>query len=132
MTGREPAYTTILNGVTAIGVGTAVKCFEQGNVVFDLMTTGSANATIKIQGSISPHAPNFAEAASPTNSWFYVQAAYLDSGVTITGSTGIVLTGTDVAVGVNVNMELLSYVNLNVTAHSAGTIHARARLANNS
>lgn len=89
-----------------------------------ITTTGSANMTIKCQGSCDDARPDFSSAASSTNKWSYIQIVNADDGAAVNGSTGIVLSGTDVMRTYWINTDNISWFTLNITARSAGTIFA--------
>jgi hypothetical protein len=141
---QEPIY--VLNAVTATGVGTTLDVRAFKTIVLEFHTTGSANFTAKIQGSsgIMPGAnfetqapagtaavsattmllrpPVWANAASPTNPWTYIQSISLADGTTFNGAAGIAATGTDINLSVEVNTNGISYLTVDVTAYSAGAI----------
>jgi hypothetical protein len=90
------------------------------NIILELNTTDSAAVTIKVKGSSSKEAPNFSNAASPTNIWSYVQIKNINNGDSINGSTGIALTGTDINGQYEINTNGLSWVTLELSDFSAG------------
>lgn len=101
------------------------------DVVIAFFTASSANLTVKIQGAIGETAPDFSAAASATNQWAYLQCVDLNTGLPITGSTGLVWAGTDAGYLVEVNVNAIDWMCLTVTARSAGSLTATATSATN-
>ena len=88
-----------LSGATANGVGSFVDVRDYKNVTITVYTSGSTNATIKFAVSNALKVPTFSSAPSTTNVYDYVQISPVNSQLTanlLSGSTGIVLTGTDI------------------------------------
>lgn len=129
---RNPKAAIILNGVTATGVGANVQGEKHKDCIITVSTANSASCTIKCKIAYGSVAPNFGAAASPTNNWSYAELIELGGDdANIPGSTGIVLTGTDICKSYEVNTNGFDYMTLDVTARAAGTITAKARLYNN-
>lgn len=102
------------------------------NVVLSVATTGSADLTLKIQGGLALSdgrgqyiPPTFSSSASPSNPWDYLQSVNLNNGDDIDGDTGIVYTGTDSVELLEVNTNVIDYITVVVTAHSAGSVTVR-------
>ena len=89
-------------------------------VVISLSTTGDANFTMKCQGSSKDEAPEFADAASATNPWSYVQMVNLDDGDTIDGNVGTGPIGTDINTQYEVNTNALSWICFDFTTVTTG------------
>lgn len=116
-----------IDAKAATGFGNALLCTDANAVTFSVGTASSANLTLKVQGAVGETAPDFTAAASATNRWFYVDIAILNNaGVVTDGDTGVVFSGTDANVGVNVNVDNLDFVCLHVSARSAGSVTAEA------
>jgi len=110
------------------------------NIILSVMTTGSANFTAKIAGSLGKlkadttnhgDTPNFGATISPTNPYSYIQLINLDTAAAINGATGITTAGTDLANTYEVNVNSLKYLTLVPTAWSAGAITIKALLTDN-
>lgn len=89
----------LLKTKTANGAGAVADVRDYRNILITVYTTGSTTATIKFAVSNEIKAPTFSSAASSTNVYDLVQITPVNSQLTadhISGSTGIVLTGTDV------------------------------------
>jgi hypothetical protein len=114
--------TRMLNAAAATGTGIVMDIGDFRNFVIGISTSGNANFTLKVQGSIQTLAPDFTSAASPTNMWTYIQSIDLADQSTVAGATGIVATGTDLNRTLEVNVNLLRWVTVTVTAYSAGAI----------
>ena len=114
----------ILDAVVAVGAGNAINVGDLRNLVLALNTTGLTNATIKIQGSIQIDEPVWTDAQSADNIWDYIQVRDLEDASAIDGDVGFVLAGTDDNRLVAINTDHLVWVNVRVTARSAGAITA--------
>jgi len=123
--------TTILNAVSATGVGNAQLIGSFRNNILVLSTTGMGagdTITVKIQGSIANTVPTFSSAKSSTNLWDYVQVIDLEDGSSIDGDTGITFSDANDVRQVEVNINLLKYVNVEVTAISDSNTSVSASL----
>lgn len=128
-----PASTTAVN-FTTDGTGTnsfnlkgkTIECEEFAHLVVSYNTANSANCTIKFQGSLQDGV-NFHTAQSATNRWDYVRVIDLNDGTSISGDTGVALTGTDDNRLFEINVNGLRSVCIAVTAWSAGTINATVK-----
>lgn len=133
--GRNPIRvldnsTTVTSPVLA-GVAVDVTYFR--HVVFQLYSSGSANATVKFAVSMSLNQPNFAAAQSPTNVYTFVQVKDLQNpGTGINGNTGIPFAGTDAFYTCEVNTDLIKWFCPVVTAQSAGHVFVDLCAANDS
>lgn len=114
------------------GIGTPQLVNDYKNIMLSLTSQTSANFTAKIQGSFAELAPTFSSAASATNPWFYVNSWDLSDVTTnVAGATGYSATGTDIVKGILVNTDALVWLNMEITARSAGSVNATAIVYNN-
>jgi len=122
----------ILNAKGATGEGTDVCVEGYRHCVLEVATDGDgdANLTIKVQGSISQDCPDFASAQSKTNHWDYIEVIDLQNGNDIDGDTGISVAGADDYRLLEVNINVLRWLNVSVTARSEGEITAKCKLFN--
>lgn len=129
---QERQETTILNGVTATGFGTAVNVSDYEEIIVMLtMTTGSA--TVKFAGAAQNTEPTWASAASATNHWDYIDVTDYEDGASVDGDTGIATSSSaDVRI-LKVSVSGLEWFNAQVSAYTSGTITvvAKARDYNN-
>lgn len=112
----------MLSAAAATGSGYAMSVAEFRDFVLQINTSGSANFTLKVQGSLQTAQPTWANAASPTNQWTYLQSIDLADQSVVNGATGIVATGTDISRQLEVNTNGQNWINVIVTAYSAGAI----------
>lgn len=120
-------FPIVLNDVSANGAGNTVNIKDFKNVQLLVKTSGGTHATIKIQGSLAESEPNFGASATAANPWDYVAVYDLNDPTTIlVGSTGIVLTGTDIVKNLLVNVDALTWLNVVVSGYSAGSISVQA------
>ena len=101
------------------------------NLIMQLDTADSADFVVKFQGSVSKDEPDFSAAQSPTNSWDYVEVVDTNSGATIPGDTGIVLSGTDDHRRLTVNTDHLRWINAIISGYTAGIITLTLKPADN-
>lgn len=90
---------TLLNSVSANGVGATADVRDYEDIMLTFFTSGSFTGTIKIAVSNKLVAPNFAIAPSTTNVYDFIQLSPLNSQLTadqLSGSTGVVISGTDI------------------------------------
>lgn len=123
MTRIKQGIVTLLNAKAATGKGVALDVSNYKTVLLQLSSTGSADATIKLAASMSREMPDFTIAPSASNPYSYVQCVNLDTGSSLNGSTGIVLSGTDATGPIyEVNTNLIKWLCPIVTAYSAGAL----------
>jgi hypothetical protein len=114
--------TTILDAQDATGWGTTVDVSSYKDISLQFGTADSADLTVKIAVSLSETAPTFSSAASVSNHWDYTAAYDMKDASLISGDTGVVVSGTDVFKNLLVNLEFARFINLQVTARSAGSV----------
>lgn len=126
---RDKKLYTILNGVTATTTGNVVLVDDFRHCILSFSTSGNANLTLKIQGSIQDTAPTFSAAQSPTNQWDYIEVVDLQSGSAIDGDTGIALTGTDDHRLFEVNINALKWICATASPFTTGILYVKAMIA---
>ena len=131
--GGNPYLRTIFNGVSANGFGTAIETAQLVNVNFYIFTSGNANLTIKLWGSISPTEPVWADGASENNimSTIYMWDEADPESQNVKGNTGIVLSGTDIARDLMANVNNRCWMNMEISGYAAGTVWIFANGSNN-
>lgn len=127
-------------GIVAIAPA-IVTTKDWRNMVISVETSGSANFTAKIAGSLgkleadstgtSVNIPNFGGTQSKTNPYSFIQIFNLDTEAAIDGATGVTTAGTDLHNSYEVNFNVLKYVTIVPTAWSAGTITIKAVVSDN-
>lgn len=111
-------------------IGKVISICDWRHIELGLFTANSSNSTIKIQISDQDDV-NFANAASATNRWSYVQLKNLDDAATVNGSTGLVTAGTDFAKTYEVNINGQKWLSANFTAYTAGNVNLTVKSFNN-
>lgn len=112
------------------------------NVILSVETSGSANFTFKIAGSLgkpvvlpsdkqSEDTPNFGATQSASNPYQFVQLINLDTAAVVNGATGVTSAGTDIHTQYEINVNALKYMTLVFTAWSAGTLTVKALSTDN-
>lgn len=112
------------------------------NIILAVDTSGSANFTFKVAGSLgkpvvlpsdkrSEDTPNFGATESAANPYQFVQLINLDTAAAVNGATGVTSAGTDIHTMYEVNVNGLKYLSLVLTAWSAGTITVKAQVLDN-
>ena len=122
MYSRATPEAKILDAKAATGIGTPQQIQDFRHLVLALHTSGSANFTVKIQGSISEDMPDFSAAQSVSNQWDYVQIKDLQNGSSIGGDTGVAAAGTDDHRLFEVNTNGLRWLCAEITAYAAGEV----------
>lgn len=116
------------------GVGNPIACPDFRHAVIQLVASASASAVVKIQGSCSELAPNFANAQTATNHWDYIAVYDLNDPTSIIkGDTGITFSAVSVADSCRnllVNTDLLKWINVEISGLT-GNITAKLLLADN-
>lgn len=118
---------TLLDAKAATGSGTSLNVSDYDHIVIQVSTASSANLTMKVQGSIADTEPTWGSAQSVANPWDYIQIKDLEDGSAVDGDTGFAPAGTDDFRIFEVNVNALKWLNLIVTARSAGSITVIAR-----
>jgi len=124
---------SILNAKASTGVDlvSGVNVSDFRNAVISFATASSANLTVKVQGAIGTVPPTWTSAQSASNMWDYVQIIDLEDGNPIDGDTGVSCAGTDDFRLFEVNVNALDWINVIVTARSAGNVTVKATLTDN-
>jgi len=119
---------TLLDDVssTVSSDGLNVKDFR--HIVLSVGTSNSADLTVQVQGSIEDdeNEPDWSSSPTQTNQWSYLAVKDLENLKTDEGDTGIVFSGTDDVVLVEVNTNGLNELAVDVTAHNAGNVTVKA------
>ena len=118
---------TILDAAVATGSGATLLVEDFVNLTLALDSASSANLTVKVQGSIQQLAPTWGSAQSASNQWDYLLLKDLEDGSSIDGDTGLVLSGSDDHRLFEVNVNGIRWLNLIVTARSAGSITGKVK-----
>lgn len=120
----------VLNAKASNGVGSALNVASYKSVNISLFTSGNAAATIKFAISNALTMPDFSSPPSPTNPYDYVQISWLNNDSSNPGSTGIVLTGTDIGKIFEVNTNYQKWICPIVSGYSAGAINCEIDAVN--
>lgn len=89
----------LLSGVSANGAGAYADVRDYEDIILTVYTSGSFTGIIKFAVSNELNVPTFSSAPSTTNVYDFVQISPISSQLTadkIAGSTGIVISGTDI------------------------------------
>lgn len=121
------SYKTLFEAQAAAGTSPVFDIRDHDFVTVSIATTGSANLTVKFQGSAKQVAPDFAAAQTFANHWDYLDATDLEDGASVDGDTGFAVTGTDDVRLFRIDVRNLSWFAATVTARSAGSVSAEAR-----
>ncbi len=112
----------MLNAAAATGTGYAMEVAAFRTFVLEIATANSASFTLKVQGSLSTTPPDFTASQTPANAWTYLQSIDLADQSVVNGATGIAATGTDINRQLEVNTNGQRWINVIITAYSAGNI----------
>lgn len=128
---RSPLEVNSLVAKAATGVGAALKVGEYRDCVASIKTTGFTG-TIKFSGSAKQAEPDWTLASSDANRRFtYVQSVNMENGTAVDGNTGISYTTDTNYYEYEINTNLVNWVNVEVTARSAGSVSVTFRPSKN-
>ena len=122
---------TFMNAQAADGSGSSMHVGPYRNIIIAISTSGSANLTVKVEGTVESSEPDWASAASPSNIYANVGLFPYDSNTYIAGATGVVFAGADRTELYEVNTNGLAWVNFRVSGYSAGAVTIKAMLTDN-
>jgi hypothetical protein len=130
---HQLVYPVSATSATGLLGGQTILSRGFRNAIYQLVTSGSANMTIKFVYSSQEAKPDFTSAQSATNLWDYVQSVNLSDGTPIDGATGISWTGTDgvKTIEINTNQSGMIWVGAVITARAAGTVSGNMTLSTN-
>ena len=126
---RNYQQYTLLNAKATTGIDTPAQIEDFRTAVFAFSTDGggTANLTVKFQGSISDACPDFTAAQSRTNMWDFIEVIDYQDGVAIDGDTGITIVGADDYRQLEANVNGLKWICARVTARAAGNVTITVR-----
>ena len=123
---------TVLDAQAANGVGNTIASQEYKDIMIQVSTEGSADLTLRVQGSLSDESPDFSQPASRTNHWEYISLFGTVDAALINGGVGIVPGGTDIVRNFIVNTDGFNFINCEVSSYVAGNVTVGAKCYNNS
>lgn len=110
------------NAITAAALSVSKLIEDYRHGVIDVISTG-ATGTIKVKVSNQQDEPDFSVASTPTNHWTYVDLkGRNDGGVTVVGTTGIVLSTTTANNSYAINTDAVRWAAVDVEALTAGSL----------
>lgn len=125
---------TILDASAALSAGTALDVQDYRYILFQVSAAANSSLTIQFQGSASDASPNFAAARTAANHWDFIAVYDLQSPASvITGDTGVVFNDDTVANNCRLyylNVDLIKWINVAVTAYTDGNVTVKACAAN--
>lgn len=119
------AAANVLNEVTATGYSAAIDVKNIDYITVEFAGTDTSVFTGSVKGAIGNTAPNFSNAASPSNPYDLVGFKKINSdGTVIAGATGVAFTADGVTL-IELNVKQLDWISVGVSAYTSGTISAR-------
>lgn len=123
---------TILSAKASTGIGNVMDVASFDFVVLSVGTASSANLTMKAVGAATNVVPVFTDAQSITNQYDFLHLYDMENISTnlpamVRGDTGFAPAGTDDFRLFRVDVRGLKWLNLRVTARSAGNVTVYAR-----
>jgi len=101
------------------------------HVVLSVAGANSPDLTVQVKGAITDDKPDFSSAADADNPWDYVQTINLNDESSNSGDDGISFSGTDAVELLEINKNLLTWVAVEVTSHTAGNATVTAKATGN-
>lgn len=92
------------------------------HIVIAADSENNAALTLRIKGSIADTPPDFSAAQAAGNQWDYIELKDLESGASLDGSAGLVLSGTDDHRMFELNTNGLKWMAAEVSGRTAGAI----------
>lgn len=124
---REYTNQVILfNAQAANGATTPANMEAFWHVELELTQSGFTG-TIQFVVSNADTAPNFANAASGSNPWSYVQVIDQIDGSSIAGGTGIISTTVSSVRNLELNANAFKWVGAVISNYSAGSVTLKAK-----
>ena len=117
---------TILDAAAATGAGTGLNVKQYDYVTIMLSTVALSSLTVKCVGSAQQDEPDWGTAAAADNHYDFVDALDLEDGSAIDGDTGLAIADAAEVRNLRVDVRGLSWLNLNVTAFTDGSVSAKA------
>lgn len=118
----------------ATGVGTTIDVSGYNSILVQVTAALNSTLTYKFQGSVADSAPDFSSARTESNVWEYIHAYDLQNPSSgIPGDTGVSITNDTVANNVylyKINVDMLHWFNIEVSAYTDGDVTAKVFLAN--
>lgn len=116
-----------MDAVAATGEGKWVNVKDYKHIILMVGTASSANLTAKVVGSILKETPDSTASQSVANHYDFLEVIDLEDGAAIDGDTGFVAAGTDDFRLFEINVNAIEWINVRVTARSAGSITVKGR-----
>lgn len=111
---------TLFSAAAANGVSPADDVSNYRHLVVAMDTAGSAALRIQILGSISDECPDFSAAQAADNQYEALQLKDLQSGASLNGDDGLLLSGTDDHRLFEVNTNGIKWVAAKISSRTAG------------
>lgn len=123
---RQGKFLILLEDAVANGAAAPINVSPYDTLVVELSTSNSADGLITFLGSISPTVPDFESNASFANPYAGVRMLDLDTGVGISGVTGIDPGGVDITTKLyKVNVDHLKWFTALISGWSSGNFNVR-------
>ncbi len=126
---RNYQQYTLLNAKASTGIGVPALIEDFRTAVFAFSTDGggTANLTVKFQGSTADVCPDFAAAQSRANHWDFIEVIDYQDGLAIDGDTGVGVVTADDYRQFEANVNGLKWICARVTAYAAGNVTVAVR-----
>lgn len=124
MSREYTGQTIAFSAQAANGACTPVNMESFRNVEIEVAQS-AFSGTIQFVVSNADTAPNFANAASATNPWSYVQVVDQIDGSSIAGGTGIISTTVTSVRNLELNTNAFKWVGAVVSNYSAGSVNVK-------
>lgn len=117
-----PPYPS-LNGLTASAVGNWFNSMDHRHTDFFICTSGNANGTVKIYGSLLESPPTLTSTSTYDNQYDTIQVVDKQNGASIAGDTGIVFSGTDDCLQFEIDDNVSAWYAMYITSYTTGTFY---------
>lgn len=101
------------------------------HVILSVAGANNPDLTVQVKGAVTDDNPDFSSAANADNPWDYVQTINLNDESSNSGDGGITFSGTDAVELLEINTNLLTWIAVEVTSHTAGNVTVVAKATGN-
>ncbi len=117
----SPIQVTLFNAAASNTISKSFLTSDYQHIIVSLATTGVSAGelgTIKLMGASSLDAPDFSAAQSSSNLFDYINFTDLNTGLTVDGSVGITINGSDIFKRLEVNANAVRWLAVEISGVS--------------
>jgi hypothetical protein len=108
-----------------------ITVITSGTATLNFLVVGSDGRLLEDVGTRGTDRPNFGGTINKTNPYQNIQIINQDTGAAVNGVTGIAVTGTDINIRYELNINGIKYFTLIPNTYTQGVITVKTKLYNN-